>query len=267
MLKEAFFYTNNFLNEKYEQYCLDILSIQINESRNENKFNNIKFCTLLDEFLFVILYEPEQYFEVIDKVKKLTYMKLLNLTKKEIDFLFIKCLGEIKEFHYDKNKKFNMSTELKINYVANELIGNIKQAIAKRLIDESEKIVSLFLKVQKDEISEILYTGPFVGNDIYYENYWYAFCRKVQYGEENELDFFLKGIQDHLYRTLNKISTKEIILLFTQTDYFIFEDDNLFPTPARGEMIHCLVPKLLKDIRDLAAQEDLSIIHDLNMFS
>jgi hypothetical protein len=263
MFKEAFIYTNNYLNEKYEQYCMEILSEQIND---KNIYYNMKFCTILDELIFVILYEPEQYFEVIDKVKILAHRKVLNLTKMEIDLLLIKCLGEFIEKHYHKNSIHTMSTDLKINYVVNELISHIKQEVAKRLVDGSEQILRIFLKELKQEISEFLYTGLLDGYDIYYDNFWHEFCRQVQYGMDYTLDLFLKDIQDHLYKTLNTMPTNEIILLFTQTDYFIFEENDLFPTPPRDEMIRCLVSKLMEDLKEMAEIVDLShIYHEVDI--
>ncbi|MEH6996684.1 hypothetical protein V7075_28945, partial [Neobacillus drentensis] len=112
MIKDI--YIDNYLNKKYEKYYLEILSEQITESRIFNNVYYLNSFTILDELIFVNLYYPEQYYEVLDKAKELTFIKISNLSKIEIDFLFIKFLEDFRD-------KLTISRDLKLYYVANEL--------------------------------------------------------------------------------------------------------------------------------------------------
>jgi hypothetical protein len=259
MFKETFLYIDNYLNEKYENYCIEILSEQIIEREDKDKLYKIEFSTVMDELVFVKLYEPEKYFEVIEKVKKLTYRKLLNLSENEINFLLIKCLDEFIEFH----RYYGLKQSLKVSYVANKLTNIIKEKVQNQLI-EAHQIRGMFLHHLREDISKLLYTGPIVGNNIYYDNYWDEFCYQVITDEAVDLDLFLKDIKKYVYTSLTKLPLIDIILLYTQTDYFIYFGSE-YPPKTREEMIHSLVPKLLDDIKEVAWLTDISHLHDMKM--
>ncbi|MEH6996353.1 hypothetical protein V7075_27230, partial [Neobacillus drentensis] len=126
-------------------------------------------------------------------------------------------------------------------------------------INKPEKILRLFLHQLREDISKFLFFGKLCGNDCNFENNWQEFCYQIQYGEDKMLDLILSGIKDHIYTSLNKISNREVILLFTQTDFFIYDDSNRLQQLSRDEMILCLIPKLLADIKDIALLEELPL--------
>jgi hypothetical protein len=77
--------------------------------------------------------------------------------------------------------------------------------------------------------------------------------------EDNDdlLDIFLKDIREQVYTSLNNLSLKDIILLYTQTDYFIYFGSK-YPPQTRDDLICCLLPKLLDDIKEIAWLADIS---------
>jgi hypothetical protein len=263
MFKETFLYIDNYLNEKYQKYCIEILTEQVIEIENKDKLFKMKFDTILDELVFVILFENEHYYDVIEKVRGLTYSKISKLSNNEIEFLFLKCLDKLIESHYYSDSKQSLNINSKVKYVANELINIIKEKVEIQL-NKADEILGLVLHNLREDISKFLYTVPVVGNDIYYDNYWDEFCYQVIIEEDEVIELFLKDIKNQVYKSLTKLPLKDIILLYTQTDYFIYFGSE-YPSKTREEIIHRLVPKLLEDIKEVAWLADISHIYDMTM--
>ncbi|MEH7158955.1 hypothetical protein [Neobacillus drentensis] len=261
MFKETFVYIDNYLNEKYENYYSEVLSEQIKDSQNDVNLCKMEFNTILDKLIFVNLFENEHNYDVIEEVKGLTFSKISKLSINEIEFLFLKCLDKFINYHQYYDLRFPLNIKSKVEYISNEIIHLIEETIEHQLTDAGT-ILDIFLKQLREDISKFLYTGPLVEEDdnlMKYNNFWDEFCYYVIMEEDKGylLDIFFKDIKEQVYSSLNNLPLKDIILLYTQTDYFIYFGSE-FPPQTREEMIFSLVPKLLDDIKELAWFADIS---------
>jgi hypothetical protein len=260
MFKETFDYIDNYLIEKYENYCKGVLSEQIYENDNKEKLCKMEFNTFLDKLIFVNLFENEHYYDVIEEVKRLTYSRISNLSINEIEFLYLKCLDRFIDNHQYCDSKHSLNIKSKVKNVTNELIHIIEETVEHQIIDVG-KISETFLRNLREDICNFFYIGPLVEDDdeIKHDNYWNEFCYHVIMGENYVLDIFLKDIKEQVYTSLNNLPLKDIILLYTQTDFFIYYGSE-YPPQTRDKMIYCLVPKLLDDIKEMAWLADISYL-------
>jgi hypothetical protein len=242
------YYVDNYLNEKYEKYCWEILlETEKNDMSPSDSFYNINFSTALDKLLFVFLYENDQYKQV---AYSMVYRKLRDLEKIEVDFLFYKCFEkyyddefneEIYEINYPSRKYY---------YIANEFIKIINHLVINHLSNNTGQILKLYLDKLQESIESFAYDGSIEGYENI-SNYWEEFCFQAQYGDGYILEIILEDIEGHIDSTLNKASRKDIILLYTLTDEFNYEEielDHSSPFPDRGNMIENIVPILLEEI-------------------
>jgi hypothetical protein len=256
--KGSFDYMNNYLNERFENYCSEILSedLKTGTASGENFFN-ISFSTLLDKLIFVLLYEFDKYDQVLEEVYSKIYNKLDRLEEDEIDFLYAKCVDGIYDIDYSdhNNIESNHTSNGKYRQIADEFIKIINQNILDHLSNHSQPLLKSFIKKLQGDIENFAYGGP-PASDYNINNYWEEFCFHIQYGEGYLLDVVIEDIERHLYSKIENASIQDIILLYTTTDEFNYEDNHIEnnpPLPPRIDMINEVVPKLLEEIKYVAS--------------
>jgi hypothetical protein len=246
------YYVDNYLTEKYEKICWEILhETVINGMSPRDSFNNINFSTAFDKLLFVFLYEDDQYEQV---AYSMVYRKLQDLEKIEVDFLFYRCFEKYYEDEFNEHINEINYPSRKYYYIANEFIKFINHLVIKHLSDNTGQILELYLEKLQEDIESFAYDGSIEGYDKI-SNYWEEFCFQAQYGDGYILEIILEDIEGHIDTTLNKASRKDVILLYTYTDEFNYEEieiDYPSPLPDRGHMIENIVPVILEKINRVA---------------
>lgn len=224
------YYIDNYLNDKYDKYCQEIMNSNPDIDLDSPYFN-IKFHTLFDELIFVLLYEHDTYEKFVDnKIFNNIYRKLQNLESEEIYFLFVKCIGNISEYDLDQ---YNPSVDYnhgELYFIAKEMIFII-----------NEKVNNHLSKFSKPDL----------------RNFWEDFCYHIQYGEGYLLDITLEAVESHLYRELRNTQIKDLVFLHTCTDAYqcdeIDQDSNFpYPNPSKDEMIENIELKLFEELKNLA---------------
>ncbi|WP_078549279.1 hypothetical protein [Litchfieldia alkalitelluris] len=257
--KASFDYMNEYLDQKYESYCSEILLDNIKiDTLPGNNFFGIKFSTLLDKILFVILYEYGKYEKCLEEIYIVIYDKLNRLGDKEVDFLYARCVDDLGSNEYDLFNFEDDFSSRKHRYIADEFIKIINQTVLDSLSDSnySNEILKTYLKDLQVEIEDFSYGGPSKG-DYNINNYWEEFCFQLQYGDGYLLEIILEDIESHLISKLKNVPIREIIFLYTTTDEFIYIDSyisNNPPLPEREDMIEHIVYKLLDEIKHLASR-------------
>jgi hypothetical protein len=249
---EITYYTKNYLNAKYEKYCMEILSEINSISKNTLglSFYNINFVSVFDELIFIILYENDKYSLYIEEVvRELIYTKFQNLDESEVDFLIIRCLEDLNE-----DPKYIITNQY--YFIANEIIKIINEKVISHLSINSGNELKIYLEKLKGDIERFAFSGPFAGDDYNINSYWEEFCFQIQYGEEYVLDIILEDIESRLYTSLKKVEIKDIIKLYTQTDEFQYEEyycEIDKPLPSKEEMIGQIIPKMIEEIQYIAS--------------
>ncbi|WP_061810494.1 hypothetical protein [Rossellomorea vietnamensis] len=248
----AFDYLQNYMKDKYDKYSEEILL-----SNEENSLFDLSFSTFLDEMRFALLYENEKYELVLEKARKLVYRKLLELEDAEVNILFVECIHTLsdKEFENvlesDKAEKYMLDPPISQKYqlIAGEFLIIISQKVVESISMHASTNLIQYIEDLKASIKNFAFDGSLEGDDVATRNYWEEFCFQVQYGGEDPLRIVQEGIETHIKEKLKKISYKDIVLLYTETDNYYGEVyDTTSPFPDRDEMVESIVSKVFDEI-------------------
>jgi hypothetical protein len=251
MFQETNSIIENYLYKKYDNFSSEILTSPTNENGILNDTNKIKFCTIFDQLIFVLLYDQCQYSNAHMKLKELIYCKLQNLADIEIDFLFIKCLENLSgDYQYQHDTVIDgKGRGIKIYYITKQFIKVINDKVLKYLTNDSDITLSFYLEEIKRDIKFFLYTGQMEDIEDNYD-YWQKFCYQLNFDDLYKVNIILCNIENYLFKDLKVKPLKDIILLYIRTDRFISNEKAiLFSIPSREEMINSIVPKLLEEIK------------------
>ncbi|WP_102345873.1 hypothetical protein [Bacillus sp. Marseille-P3661] len=243
----------NYLNQIYEKYCLNILETPM----DKNGFNNLyrlNFSTFFDELLFTILYEPDQYKKIINRTTIIMFQNFRNLDESEIDFLFIKCedipRDEIDSYYVNDIKGYKLSK------ISQQIMKLINKKVSRHLSSLDDNILNSYLEELKISIQNFAYDVSIEGDDYNFSNYWEEFCYQIQYGGGYPLEIIIDDIENHLESKLYNAPMRELMFLYTYTDYFIYQEYELqsdFPFPPKSEMIDNIITLMVDEIKNVAA--------------
>ncbi|WP_423410436.1 hypothetical protein AABM38_11130 [Heyndrickxia sp. MSNUG] len=197
-----------FIKERYYSITNELLSKKINYHKKlDYKFFNINFDNMLDEMVFVTLYDPtssnilEKY--ILDEIK----LYLYKLSRSELDFLLLKDIDIVNS---DKNTRTD-------SYISNEIMKIISNQTIEIIASLAEEKYEDMTQVLIENLKSLSLIGVF-GDGYLVDNYWDEFCIIVQ--EESHLHYYsyYNEIFDHIVSILKRQSDPVKRILYAGTE-------------------------------------------------
>jgi hypothetical protein len=245
LFRDINYFLNNYLDEKIENLCDDLLARQL-ETTDSLSYRSygISFDNIFSELIFVILYEDKLYESFQKNLFELIYSILNTLSDEEIMLLSIGVYrseifdGEVRDYQEITKKIMELAITKALNHIS----------------EQSDEIYENYVQRIKKDISDFGFSGSVIG-DYNTQNYWEDFCVITQESYDYLYDICYDDIYGYILKILDKSPKIDLKLLYSGTAVYVNEIEN--PLSIYAVSNDSIADKLFNMISYMAASEDI----------
>ena len=223
-------YVENYLDEKYETLCKDLLSKKIESYQGLNyRDNGLRFSSIFEELIFVCLYDEKSFKSLQEHIIGIIFSMLEEIPDIEVNLLVLRPLESLgvdgKANHFDilDRKELYISKHLLV-LVNDELLGYFSSIAGKKYEELKMELIQ--------RIKNFAFSGSLMSLDFEFKNYWEEFCFISQ--EENGLfnDIYFDTIFDFVREEMDELPYSELKVLYSGSPE-IWVDESIIPSQIK----------------------------------
>ncbi len=245
-------YLENYLDEKYEALCKELLAKRLETTQGLNyRVNGLRFSSIFEELIFVCLYDELSFNSLRDHIIGLVFSMLEEIPEYEVDLLVLRPLeslgvdGKANRSDILERKELYISRQILV-LVNDELLGYFSAISEKKYEELTMKLIQ--------GVKEFSISGSLLSEGYDFNTYWDEFCFISQEDCDLFNDFYVETIFNYVTEEIEKLPLSELKVLYSSSPE-IWVDEYHNPFSDKNEMINYISNKLFDMLSWTAANE------------